>query len=208
MIEEAKKLIHLNSYSIIAVDLSYKSPGIAIADIEESFHIRFIDNPFTDAPIGKGFDAMIVAAKRMQMLFEKIKTLKDNTKGTSILIIEVPYFSQNAKAAICAGLCMGLAHQLGALCISPDALKEWSGSKRGDKKDEVKKKVLSRLTLPGNVMNNDDIIDAVGIALLFDDKVSELRHSIIPTSVRDGKYTDQLLKQNNMKIPTIVQTPY
>jgi Holliday junction resolvasome RuvABC endonuclease subunit len=94
-----------------------------------------------------------------------------------IVVIEMPAFSQTAKSALAIGMCWGAITAIEvAFLIPPSMLKVWSDSKRGDGKDEVKKKVLERVFLSPTQQRNDNIIDAVGICLMTKDILYTLHH--------------------------------
>jgi hypothetical protein len=74
-------------------------------------------------------------------------------------------------------MCWGTISQLkNAILVEPSALKKWSKSKPKDGKKKVKEKVLERVMLDKNQQSNDNIVDAVGLALLFIDAVAKEKY--------------------------------
>lgn len=83
------------------------------------------------------------------------------------VIIEMPCFTQNAKAAISIGLCWAAVHRVKCLLVEPSFIKIWSGSDPGDKKSKVKEKVKEVTTLDKEQLSNNNIVDAVAIGLAY-----------------------------------------
>jgi Holliday junction resolvasome RuvABC endonuclease subunit len=108
-------------------------------------------------------------------MLQWIKEMTDKYKY-DIVIVEMPCFSQSAKSAIVIGILWGIISQLDCVVVEPSLLKRWSGSKSGDKKEKVKEKVLERIHVPKNVENNDDILDAIGLAFCFNDMIRQQKY--------------------------------
>lgn len=166
------------SLRIVGVDLSYRATGFCTLD-------RIQDNAQTKLsvagsgtiqlpPLEMGFEGLRQSARNIRTTYEKLSTI---IGGSDIMLIEVPAYSQSAKAALAIGLCWGIAEHMAymhrAVLIDPSVLKTWSGSKRGDAKDLVAQKVHERITL---FTKDDNVVDAAGIALMFSDAVSCLNH--------------------------------
>lgn len=92
-----------------------------------------------------------------------------------VIVIEIPHISQRASVAIQIGIVWGVLSEILKYehCFAVDlkALKEWSGSKYGDKKERVRKKVSSRMIIE---TNDDNIVDAMGICMMTWDNYNEL----------------------------------
>lgn len=86
----------------------------------------------------------------------------------NFMLFEFPDRTQDSLSAIALGMCWG-----STFCIfddfyiaSPSLLKNWSDSKKGDKKKKVKEMVKERVSLKPKQISNDNIVDAVGLALI------------------------------------------
>lgn len=113
-----------------------------------------------------GFDSLRSMARRIGTTVNGIRSTTIN-HGANVIVVEMPCFTQNAKAAIAIGLCWGSIQSLDCLFVEPSFLKIWSGSKKGDGKKEVKEKVKRLTCLEKDQLSNDNIVDAVGIGLAF-----------------------------------------
>ena len=165
-------MIHLNSFKIAAIDLSYRDTGVCIAEFKRnesssSFHIVSTSS-FKNPELTLGFHGLRFASKKM---IETMIEIDESIDGCDVTIIEVPCYTQSAKASLAIGMCwMAAADFDSPILVEPSALKIWSDSRKGDKKEIVKEKVYNRT---GFKTGNDNIIDAVGLALLFADQVSK-----------------------------------
>lgn len=129
-------------------------------------------NPKCDA---MGFSALDNARQNYHKnTIAILRTLIDG--GFDMVVIEVPCFTQSSKSAMLIGMCWGAICDFDSVLIEPSALKRWSDSKSGDKKSMVKEKVLSRVTLTAKAASDDNIVDAVGIALMTSDLISLVNH--------------------------------
>lgn len=97
------------------------------------------------------------------------------------IVMEVPDRSQSAKSAKMVGFVQAIAfevrYELGGIpeIVFMEHLKNWSQSKRGDKKSKVKEKVCAYFS-GYEEENNDNIIDAIGLCLAKCDELSLLEH--------------------------------
>lgn len=173
-----QKMMASGSVSILAVDLSYRSTGIAIANCEEHstsiVHYECLKNP----ELGKMIAANYERASRN--MINICKEIHSAAEGVDLVVIEMPAFCQSAKASLIIGIMWAsITHLLKALpdyvLIEPSALKDWSNSQPGDGKSIVKSKVLSRVAVEKKHKNNTDLIDAIGIALLVSDEIKHDR---------------------------------
>lgn len=167
-------MMNLHSCKILGVDLSYRHTGLclmkfdgAYSEVQESIAIK---NP----EFGNGFSSYVIAQKRMQKTIDMINKIWFDT-FPNIMIVEMPCFTQSAKSALAIGMLWGMAAQLDCILVEPSALKKWSGSRRGDKKDKVKEVVCSRVPMLGQ-SSDDNIVDAVGLTLMFSDEIKKQRY--------------------------------
>jgi Holliday junction resolvasome RuvABC endonuclease subunit len=155
--------------------MSFRGAGVSIlrrSGSEIDISARVLENPMCE---GVGFNALREAHKN---LYENtVKELRLLLKQSfDAVIIEMPCFTQSSKSALLIGMCWGVVCDIDAILVEPSALKKWSGSKRGDRKLKVKEKVLSRVTLELRQQSNDNIVDAVGLALMFSDLISQTKY--------------------------------
>lgn len=163
----------------MAIDLSYRDTGICVLKKNQDAVLMEKASSHKNPEMGNGFESLKNCAINLNKLFnELINAIR--RYDPDVLIIEMPCFSQSAKSAIAIGMLWGLSSRFKkAIFIEPSALKKWSESKRGDGKEKVKEKVLSRFHLLPSQSSNDNIVDAIGIALLFLDKINEIKHETI-----------------------------
>lgn len=174
MIAGAETMIHLDSYKIIGIDMSFRDTGLSILNtVGNSIDIKSMS--ITCSEFGSGFNDMVSSMIDIRLSIEQIKSVIDIEKPDAI-IVEMPVYTQSAKAALAIGMCWGVVSQLDCFLIEPSALKKWSGSKRGDKKNLVKEKVIERITLSDKELSNDNIIDAIGISLMFNDVIRQKKY--------------------------------
>lgn len=109
------------------------------------------------------------------LIEETVKQIKSRISlyDCDIVVIEMPAYTQSAKSAILIGMCWGayISIYSNVIIIPPSALKKWSNSKPGDKKSKVKEKVED---MTGLSITNDNIVDAIGIALLTIKEIDSL----------------------------------
>ena len=159
----------------MGIDMSYRDTGVAVAQYHDDSlyteHIVCLKNP----ALGYGFNA----------LHESMRSMKYNTMSTiralykeynpDVVVVEMPCFTQNAKGALSIGMCWGFVSTINAVLVEPSALKIWSGSKRGDKKEKVKEKVLERISNFKD-MHNDNAYDALGLVFMTSDLINRTRY--------------------------------
>lgn len=155
--------------------MSYRDAGVALL-ARDGQDVSITATSFKNPALpGIGFHALQEAARNLTKTVIEIKDLINNAQP-NIVVIEMPCFTQSSKAALVIGMCWGCVGDINANFIEPSMLKRWSGSKRGDKKAKVKEKVLNRAIIPQEQISNDNIIDAVGIALMTSDFISQEKY--------------------------------
>ena len=152
--------------NIIAVDLSYRDTGIAIVESHHGAATLIHAYNYVNPPMGYGFENLRTMASNVYKTIDEIR-LKAELFKADVVLVEMPCFSQNAKAAIAVGLLWGAIVDLDYILVEPSFLKIWSGSKRGDHKAEVKAKVESMTCLDKKQLANDNIVDSVALGLAF-----------------------------------------
>jgi hypothetical protein len=166
------RLLSMTSINILACDVSYRHTGVCILNKSESrnslLHTECLDNP----QIKYGFEGYRFMAINMQDKVKKIKQLYEEYNG-SIIVCEMPTYGRSMNAGMAIGICWG-AMPMSPLIIPPSHLKDWSDSNKGDAKIKVKEKVMSRIHLDS--YSNDNIVDAVGTALMISDLITILKH--------------------------------
>lgn len=182
----------MNSYRVLAIDLSYRDTGVAILQSSGKMtvveHAECIKNP----QFGRGFNALCEASKNTASTLQALQHLYREARHDAI-IIEMPCFTQSAVSALAIGMCWGMVASMpDAVLIEPSALKDWSESKRGDKKSVVKSVVSSRVFLEPHKLSNDNIVDAVGIGLLFCDLISQIKYDNQVPSHKQEPYSTSL----------------
>lgn len=163
----------------MGIDLSYRATGVALINMvgnETSIDgVSCLENKEVGSV---GFNSLMLASERFLYTKSVLKGIIRDIKPDAI-IIEVPCFTQNAKSAIVIGMCWMVAAILDGddtILVEPSALKKWSGSRKGDKKKLVKEKVIERVTLSPAQANNDNIVDALGLTMMFSDLISKQRY--------------------------------
>jgi Holliday junction resolvasome RuvABC endonuclease subunit len=169
-------MMSLSCIRILAIDLSYRDTGVCIYDKYDDGTSNVVQTKsIKSKPIGSSFSSYYLARLEMKNTITTINSIFAAWK-CDCCIIEMPCFTQSSKSAIAIGLCWGATCYLGVenlVFIEPSALKKWSSSKKGDKKTKVKQEVESR----GFLDSNDNIVDAVGIAMMFSDLVSTIKYN-------------------------------
>lgn len=102
------------------------------------------------------------------------------------IIMEAPDRSQSAASARMMGMVRALAYEVlwhysqiaTVKIVNMHHLKKWSGSKRGDKKDAVQRKVAQTFEFLSDY-KNDNIVDAVGLCLTRCDELSQLESELL-----------------------------
>jgi hypothetical protein len=184
MMNMAEKMTHSDYFRIIGIDLSFKDTGVCLLREDRnpaSIHLDAFSIK-SGCDIGNNFSDYENAAKANHTKLIRLhNTIVNNLD--SIVIIEVPAYSQSAKASVSIGMCWSVASFLHhnypdrVVIIDPGILKYWSESKRGDQKNKVKEKVLGRTSLTPKMASNDNIVDAVGIALAMSDLIKTIERN-------------------------------
>ena len=155
------------------MDLSYRDTGICMITNHNGSPTLVHAYNHTNPPMGYGFENLRTMASNVYKTINEIR-LKAEWFKADVVLVEMPCFSQNAKAAIAVGLLWGAIVDLDYILVEPSFLKIWSLSKRGDHKQEVKAKVESMTCLDKKQLANDNIVDSVGIGLAFCDLMNRL----------------------------------
>ena len=158
----------------MGVDLSYRHTGLCVMEFNENESRIIRSSALKNPEFGNGFNCYLNAMGEMQDTIDGINYIS-NKFAVNIMIVEMPCFTQSAKSALAIGMLWGMASQLDCIMIEPSALKKWSGSRRGEKKDKVKEVVCSRVPMLGQSSDNN-IVDAVGITLMFNDEIRKQKH--------------------------------
>lgn len=156
----------MTSVNILSVDLSYRDTGICCITNKHGQPEVIQAYSFKNDKTCYGFECMRAMMEGIAKTINEIR-LKAESFKADVTLIEVPYFSQSARSAMVVGLCWGAVAELDCILVEPSFLKVWSDSERGDKKSEVKLKVMSMTCLDKKQLANDNIIDAVGLGLAF-----------------------------------------
>lgn len=169
-------MIHMDSIEVLAFDVSFRATGFAKLNINfAEKRTTLVDcGCITCPPFQTGFDGLNESSVHMSHAISMMESLIQKNAG--VTIVEMPAFSQSAKSAMAIGMCWGFISQIDGILIEPHQLKYWSESKKGDKKNKVKEKVLERISL-GSYASNDNIVDAVGIGMMFGDLVSTEKYN-------------------------------
>lgn len=164
------------SISVATVDMSLRDPGFCFmrktGKTKEVLDIYHLKNPKKEKGVGR-FAALELETHGLYSLMDDFERRVEVHKPDWI-IVEFPSITQSAQAAIYIGMLWGAFKNYftkpNFIAIDETALKVWSKSKRGDKKERVKEVVLERMHW---ICTNDNVIDAVGISLLFFDLIDE-----------------------------------
>lgn len=172
----------MDSLRIQCIDMSMRSTGWVCMEIsynENKLRRKILDYGRYKTVVPNGVSKFHKLEEDSIQLHNVIKKLERNEKDyeTNVTIIELPSISQSATSAIKIGMLWGAwVHRMtdaNFITVEETALKEWSNSKRGDGKKTVKEKVMSVVGLPEKAANNSDIVDAVGLSLMFSDLYHE-----------------------------------
>lgn len=168
--------MNMNSLTVLAIDLSYRDTGVCVLKTNPSRTLLEKAISFKNPEMGNGFDALRSCLSGLNNLYLYIS---NTIRGCEpdVIIIEMPCFSQSAKSAVAIGMLWGLVSRFpNSILIEPSALKNWSNSQKGDGKEKVKEKVMSKIPLLKHQYSNDNIVDAVGIALFFLDTINDIKY--------------------------------
>lgn len=165
----------LESIKILGVDASMRGTGVALFEGE----LMLIHKLIPTKPKHSKFEALEHDAISMNEVVSEVYDIIQKHKP-DVIAIEFPCFTQSAKSAILIGMVWGCFANLllhpDCYAIEPEALKKWSGSKRGDGKTKVGDKVLLRVDVE---TENDNVLDAIGICLMCKDQIKEYANAII-----------------------------
>lgn len=160
------------SINIAAVDVSYRDTGLAITSYNGNEINLVKHKSFKNPSSSMGFLGL---TKSAALIEETVKLIKCQISLhlCDVIVVEMPAYTQSAKAAILIGMCWGAYTSIdkNVIIIPPSALKKWSGSKPGDKKAKVKEKVEG---MTGLTIANNNVIDAIGLALLTIKEIDSL----------------------------------
>jgi len=157
--------------------MSYRATGVAVLECKNEsnsiLHMECLTNP----EFGYGFHSLTAAMNHMKYDTMPVLHALKRAYDINLCVIEMPCFTQNARSALAIGMCWGFAAQFNASFVEPSALKDWSGSKKGDKKTMVKNKVLERIAACSHV-NNNNIVDALGLVFMTSDLIRTMKYDI------------------------------
>lgn len=162
---------------IQSIDMSLREPGFCFLTKEGNSKTindcYFIKN---QAPDASKFRKLELDAASLAYVMIDLKR-KEEKFNPHVIIVELPCFTQTATAALSIGMVWGVFADYFSkdnfVAVEPSALKVWSKSKKGDKKEKVLETVLARVPMTSKKMLNNNVIDAIGLALMFCDLVDE-----------------------------------
>lgn len=174
-------MIPHGKFKILAVDMSLRDAGVCVFEKQNNRTIIHEALSLKTIKEDTKFRALECDALQLNRTMMKIKELED-VYAPAVILVEFPSFSQQASAGIAIGMVWGAWAPYFSMpnfaAIEPSALKIWSGSKKGDAKTKVKEQVLVRVpVLSAKQTSNNNIVDAVGIALMFCDLIHELSNA-------------------------------
>jgi Holliday junction resolvasome RuvABC endonuclease subunit len=159
---------------ILAFDVSYRSTGWAQITLEDNdiFDIThgLIDNDKTEY---HSFHQYAKYAKYARKTANKIYEI-ESIEMPQVVLYEMPYITQSAMSSVLIGMLWGAINKRwNGYFVEPGLIKEWSESKRGDGKKQVRSKVKEYLGyLPSK---NNNIIDAIANCLMFKDVLTAVK---------------------------------
>src|SRR5687768_3294698 len=131
--KRASQLILTLSTKIIAVDISYRDSGVCLLKNEHGLVTIYdafsIQNPAMDF----GFESLRRMSGNIKSTIDRIR-LECSKFNPDVVLLEMPFFTQNAKAAISIGLVWSAVSDFDCILVEPSFIKLWSGSEAGDKK--------------------------------------------------------------------------
>lgn len=154
------------SIKVLGIDASLRGTGWAMLKDKRIIDYGVIK---TNNFGMKGFSSLEADSIQMHQTSNNIDLL---VKGLNpdLIVIEIPHITQRASVAIQIGIVWGclssLLSKTNCLAIDQSYLKNWSLSRKGDKKNKVEEKVRRRVMVDSN---DDNIIDAIGICLMIQD---------------------------------------
>jgi len=151
---------------IISVDMSYRDTGVCYIENDRECCTIVDAYSIKNDAMDCGFEGLRLMARRVNVVVNEIRRISMD-KNPHVVLVELPCFTQNAKAAISIGLCWAAIININCILVEPSFLKIWSSSESGDGKKKVKEKVRTLTNLDKAQLSNDNIVDAVGIGLAF-----------------------------------------
>lgn len=118
---------------------------------------------------------LMEAGLNMSNTINSIKELV-STLDNPLVVVEIPAYTQSAKAALAIGICIGCFRSCPWIPVEPSLLKMWSGSNKGDKKKKVREVVTERMGDGFRWLSNDNIVDAVGLSLAISDEIFKIQN--------------------------------
>jgi len=170
----------------MGIDLSFRNTGVAVIDrIKHGDSVELRPRLATVVTTKK--PEKCETLDRVRREINNIKRLRMGIEemidkyNPDIIVIEIPHFSQSASGSYAMGICHSMVESIRDTydlkkfgIILPKRLKDWAGSLKGDGKAAVKHKVRGYDCY--SEIRNDNIIDAIGIALLWCDKLTLDEH--------------------------------
>lgn len=165
----------MKHHVICGIDPSLRGTGCALIRRTKFTNVTSLEMVdcavrVTRPPQSKGVHRVKEEVENVRMIFEWLDVF---LRQATHVIVELPTNSQSNKGAVSNGVCYSIAavakqKGLPITFVLPSALKQWSGSKRGDGKERVAELVKQRTGVSGN----DNVIDAIGLCLIFCDQLS------------------------------------
>lgn len=128
------------SLKVVGLDPSFRNLGIAIGALntkDGSLTITHLDTVCTVANQSKKIRNSTWDIQQAKIQYEALQAV---THDADIVCIEVPYGSQDVKAAVGRGICLGLLSTIKAkhiIYITPQANKKTVGNEKATKKEVV-----------------------------------------------------------------------
>lgn len=154
------------SISVLGVDASLRGTGWSFMKDRNILSHGVLK---TKSFGSKGFASLEWDTIKMKESVDKIHKIIELAKP-DVIAIEIPHITQRASVAIQIGIVWGCLSSIVSdektIVIDQTYLKNWSMSRKGDKKNKVEEKVRRRVIVDSN---DDNIIDAIGICLMIQD---------------------------------------
>lgn len=174
--------------TIIGIDISFRNAGIAVIERRKTNDGVVIIHPkLSDVITTSSFPHKKQPLNKVRHEINNIISLKSSifrcidTYEPDEIVIETPHFSQSASGAYAMGVCHAIIADIkdkyssvSRTVILPQALKEWARTKRGEKKEAVKRRVQEYDCF--SHIKNDNTLDAIAICLMKCDQISVKEH--------------------------------
>lgn len=157
---------------ILGIDLSFRHTGWALVGRQKSNNVTMLNLIDKDEINTTRFEDDGIA---FLYIINTIDELVSKHLPSHI-VLELPDKSQSARSAYLNGVMQSIVwvlmfhKMINIKVVNMKILKQWSNSKRGDKKEKVKAKVKEYFPVD---TNNDNILDAIGLCLWKCDELSK-----------------------------------